>query len=85
MRVSVGINGAAVQEEVAVEEDVNEGVDVLVRVRVFVEEAVHVRVPGKIEPVFVIVDGSVNVLVKVAEGVRVAVAVKVDEAVRVRV
>lgn len=49
----------------------------------FVGEEVHVSVPGKIEPVFVIVDVGVNVLVKVAEGVRVAVPVKVDEAVGV--
>ena len=66
-----------------VKEDVSEGVGVPVRVRVFVEEAVRVGVPGEIEPEIVIVAVGVNVLIKVAEGVRVAVPVKVNEAVGV--
>lgn len=49
------------------------------------EVRVWVGVPGEVEPVAVMVDVGENVLVKVAEGVRVAVPVKVDEAEGVRV
>lgn len=85
MRVSVGVNSVAVREEVVVKEDVSEGVGVLERVRVFVEEGVRVGVPGEIEPVTVKVDVDVNVLVNVTEGVRVAVPVRVDEEAGVKV
>ena len=68
-----------------VKEEVNDGVDDRVRVRVVVAEGVRVGVPSVIEPVTVNVDVGVIVRVIVTEGVRVAVPVKVDEAVGVGV
>jgi len=65
---------------VDVTEEVFEGVDVRVRVRVVVAEGVRVGVPSKIAPVTVNVEVGEYVLVKVVDGVRVAVPVKVDEA-----
>ena len=66
-----------------VKEEVNDGDDDRVRVRVVVAEGVRVGVPSKIAPVTVNVEVGEYVLVKVVDGVRVAVPVKVDEAVGV--
>ena len=68
-----------------VTEEVFEGVDVRVRVRVVVAEGVRVGVPSVIEPVTVNVDVGEIIRVMVAEGVRVAVPVEVYVAVGVGV